>query len=377
MDLSNWRQSWFLEGDSELTQVSQNKTIITSPGSATFMTHGNGRASEGNKVANSTKFFTPFGEYRIQTTSPTDDITDRGYTGHKHNDDIGLIYMNARYYVPEIGRFASADTIIPDQANPQAFNRFSYVRNNPLNLIDPSGHQYENLEGGCITGGEAECLEIVSEGSKADEWANNGGKEEYEAIKAMEAQTEQLLYNINHIGNTIFNGISTLERGIERIYFNVYIRPTGLTWEEYLAQQYSEYRILDPLVTPPNFGSFAFSYLDDVGIFSYVDDLGQLRTSTYIVNNTRMASHLTGSFGAGKSQFLSYVDAESIALSAAHYADDYALWVKVGDAWQAKVFITNGPVGVLGRSGVLTNWVTVTRTRSNFIHAWPSSPPLP
>jgi hypothetical protein len=35
-------------------------------GSATFLTHGNGHGSEGNKVPYSTKFFTPFGEYRIQ-----------------------------------------------------------------------------------------------------------------------------------------------------------------------------------------------------------------------------------------------------------------------------------------------------------------------
>jgi hypothetical protein len=47
--------------------------------------------------------------------------------------------MNARYYVPSLGRFASADTIVPDPTNPQQFNRFSYTRNNPINNIDPSG----------------------------------------------------------------------------------------------------------------------------------------------------------------------------------------------------------------------------------------------
>jgi RHS repeat-associated protein len=83
----------------------------------------------------------PFGEYRIDPPDPADDITDRGFTGHKHNDDIELIYMNARYYVPAIGRFASADTIVPNPGNPQSYNRYSYVRNNPLNLIDPSGHR--------------------------------------------------------------------------------------------------------------------------------------------------------------------------------------------------------------------------------------------
>ena len=84
----------------------------------------------------------PFGAYRLQpTTNP--DVTDRGYTGHRQNNtgsyDIGLIYMNARYYVGEIGRFASADIIVPDPQNPQSFNRYTYSYNNPLNFIDYSG----------------------------------------------------------------------------------------------------------------------------------------------------------------------------------------------------------------------------------------------
>ena len=48
--------------------------------------------------------------------------------------------MNARYYLPGIGRFVSADTIVPDREDPQSFNRYSYARNNPINLVDPDGH---------------------------------------------------------------------------------------------------------------------------------------------------------------------------------------------------------------------------------------------
>jgi hypothetical protein len=39
-----------------------------------------------------------------------------------------------------LGRFLQPDTLIPDPANPQAWNRYSYVVNNPINLNDPSGH---------------------------------------------------------------------------------------------------------------------------------------------------------------------------------------------------------------------------------------------
>jgi hypothetical protein len=52
------------------------------------------------------------------------------------------MHFNARYMSPLIGRFLSADSIVPEPGNPQAFNRFSYVINNPLRLVDPTGHTY-------------------------------------------------------------------------------------------------------------------------------------------------------------------------------------------------------------------------------------------
>ena len=52
------------------------------------------------------------------------DSSDRGFTGHKQantgSGDLGLIYMNARYYLPEVGRFVSADTIVPEAEEPQS-----------------------------------------------------------------------------------------------------------------------------------------------------------------------------------------------------------------------------------------------------------------
>ncbi len=100
--------------------------------------------SSGAYIPNSHAKYTPFGDWR---TEPTATAGDRYYTNHKHNnlgnggaDDLGLIYMNARYYLPGVGRFASADTIVPNAANPQSYNRYSYVLNNPISRYDPSGH---------------------------------------------------------------------------------------------------------------------------------------------------------------------------------------------------------------------------------------------
>jgi hypothetical protein len=42
--------------------------------------------------------------------------------------------------VPGIGRFLSADTIVPNPASPQSFNRYAYTLNNPVRYTDPTGH---------------------------------------------------------------------------------------------------------------------------------------------------------------------------------------------------------------------------------------------
>jgi hypothetical protein len=52
---------------------------------------------------------------------------------------MGLNHMNGRVEDAVTGRFLSADPFIPDPTNPQSYNRYSYVNNNPLTFSDPSG----------------------------------------------------------------------------------------------------------------------------------------------------------------------------------------------------------------------------------------------
>ena len=66
-------------------------------------------------------------------------VSNYGYTGQEHLDNLSLIHMNGRVYDPTIGRFLSADTYVQDPTNLQSLNRYSYVWNNPLNATDPSG----------------------------------------------------------------------------------------------------------------------------------------------------------------------------------------------------------------------------------------------
>jgi RHS repeat-associated protein len=64
---------------------------------------------------------------------------DRGYTGHEHLDELGVIHMNGRIYDPILGRFFSPDPFIQAPDMLANYNRYSYVLNRPMSMTDPSG----------------------------------------------------------------------------------------------------------------------------------------------------------------------------------------------------------------------------------------------
>jgi RHS repeat-associated protein len=73
-------------------------------------------------------------------STPAQSVPSRGYTSQEEIKDVCLVNMNARIYDPQIGRFMSADSIVPAPFYSQAFNRYSYGFNAPLVLTDPSGN---------------------------------------------------------------------------------------------------------------------------------------------------------------------------------------------------------------------------------------------
>ena len=79
---------------------------------------------------------------QLDYTSMINAVTQRGFTGHEHLSNVGLIHMNGRVYDPEIARFLSADPLIQAPNNLQSYNRYSYTINNPLRFIDPSGYSW-------------------------------------------------------------------------------------------------------------------------------------------------------------------------------------------------------------------------------------------
>jgi RHS repeat-associated protein len=119
-------------------------------GSATVMTDSNG-----SKV--SEMRYSPWGEVRYSwvdstlSTTPAYTLPKHTFTGqYSYMDDpstqgvdgFGLMFYNARFYDPQVGRFAQADTIVPGGV--QGLDRYSYVNNSPVNYIDPSGHRAQD-----------------------------------------------------------------------------------------------------------------------------------------------------------------------------------------------------------------------------------------
>jgi RHS repeat-associated protein len=88
--------------------------------------------------------YKPWGESRFSFgTLPT----KYTFTGQfSYTDDpstpqaegFGLMYFNARWVDPQLGRFAQADTVIPPGAS--GYDRFAYATNNPIKFTDPTGH---------------------------------------------------------------------------------------------------------------------------------------------------------------------------------------------------------------------------------------------
>jgi RHS repeat-associated protein len=82
--------------------------------------------------------FSPFGTETCYSSASGNHYK---FTGKERDTETGLDDFAARFYSSQFGRFMSADDskyIVP--ADPQTFNLYTYVANNPINSIDPTGH---------------------------------------------------------------------------------------------------------------------------------------------------------------------------------------------------------------------------------------------
>ncbi len=67
------------------------------------------------------------------------------YSGEQWDQDLGAYYLRARYYSPQTGRFWTMDTFEGNSEDPLRLHKYLYAANNPVNNIDPSGHDLIGL----------------------------------------------------------------------------------------------------------------------------------------------------------------------------------------------------------------------------------------
>ncbi len=126
--------------DGQITNTPVSYLHIDLQGSTTLVTNRAGRAISGFLAE---LFYDPWGRRIKPTYTPYDDDLHggphEGYTGHEHDDEIGLINMKGRIYDPKARHFLTPDPFVQAPLFSQSHNRYSYAWNNPTTFIDPSG----------------------------------------------------------------------------------------------------------------------------------------------------------------------------------------------------------------------------------------------
>ncbi len=89
--------------------------------------------SSGAKVGEQGHF--PYGENWYQANTTTKFI----FTSYERDSESGNDYAMARYYRVSFGRFCLPDPLMGNPGDPQSWNRYAYARDNPINIVDPSG----------------------------------------------------------------------------------------------------------------------------------------------------------------------------------------------------------------------------------------------
>jgi len=119
--------------------------------------------------------FTPFGQ-EIQQTNNCPSTYNYKFTGYERDPESGLDYAFARYYNFRLGRFMTADPLGGFVSYPQTLNLYTYVANNPTNVIDPLGNHCMAGEGICSGGVDPMANDTSNDSlGNADVWGGLAG----------------------------------------------------------------------------------------------------------------------------------------------------------------------------------------------------------
>ncbi len=136
-----------------------------------ILIHRQARTSGGGGVL--VPFANPALETAPANTSPT--VNNYRYTGEQWDQDLGMYYLRARYYRPELGRFWTRDSYEGNNQDPLSLHKYIYCSENPVGNIDPTGHS--DLSVGFLfsaTTIRTGLMEFEVDGVHGDRWAVSG-----------------------------------------------------------------------------------------------------------------------------------------------------------------------------------------------------------
>ena len=104
------------------------------------------------------------------------------YRGYYYDTDLGLYYLQSRYYDPETGRFVNGDGYVQTGDGLLDKNMFAYCLDDPVNMADPSGRSCHAMGSGgygplcffangrCVTHGTVDCCGLGALSSSGIDW---------------------------------------------------------------------------------------------------------------------------------------------------------------------------------------------------------------
>ncbi|WP_394213691.1 RHS repeat-associated core domain-containing protein, partial [Enterovibrio calviensis] len=175
-------------------------------------------------------------------------ITNRGYTRHEEIEEVGLIHMNGRVYDQELGRFISADPIIQAPFVTNSFNRYTYVWNNPLKYVDPTGFELSQEQIDSVGGNSGKHSEDYGDSGNDYSQSDNGKDTSYDNGQNHDVSSEDV-YGKNENGwidgdqlaEDIVNGV--VVPFVQASYTGIVYGPFGVTLDFAITPNYISYDI--------------------------------------------------------------------------------------------------------------------------------------
>jgi RHS repeat-associated protein len=129
-----------------LDLISQTRGLTTryygydGQGTVRYLTDGSYvDAVPGPNFGQVTDFYT-YDAFGILTAHSGTTVNHYRYAGEQWDEHLGMYYLRARYYHPDVGRFWTMDTYEGSQSDPLSLHKYLYAHADPVNNLDPSGH---------------------------------------------------------------------------------------------------------------------------------------------------------------------------------------------------------------------------------------------